>query len=216
MPDQLLFIVIVTCVVALGLFFYQWNRNSAQSEERDDSHVCDAFEIEAPQLSAMEESCLQTLQVVAGAEYFIRKKTTLGEIFPLTEDPQLIVEFTLFRKTDNRAVCVVQLQLQSDNIERKIEESLAHEGVALYRLPRKSSYSILKMRDTLQSHMRQPVPSPEEMIATISMQTFRPCPKCETQMNLRRIKSGPHKGVLFWVCGDSPICEGIELYTDKE
>jgi len=213
MQNQILIIVIVVLVMAVVLVVLKRFLGDAKAERSE--HVDDTFDVETPQLSAVEQNCLQTLQQVAGAEYYIRHKLTLNEVCPSAKLPQQFVDFSLFCKKDGMARCVVQLQSPTNNLENSMAEALEQAGIVLYPLPRKSSYSILKMRETLQEQLKKPMPSADEMISTISMETFRPCPQCQSQMHLKRSRSGSYKGALFWVCAAYPNCAGVELYTDK-
>ncbi len=221
MTSQMFIIVVIACVIAVVGVLLRRKFADVQTESREHSALeqsdqHDPLDMNIPLLSAVEQNCLQTLQQVAGAEYYVRNKLTLGEICPSAKKPMQLVDFCLFCKKDSSLSCVVQLQSPSGDHENGIVNTLEKAGVALYQLPRKSSYSILKMRETLQMHLKKPMPSSDEMISTISMQSFRPCPECQSQMNIKRSTSGSYKGALFWVCSAYPQCAGVELYTDQK
>ncbi len=215
MPDQVLIIVVIASVIAIAFVLFKRLFVDVKRAPLQHPGQHDALDVEMPQLSAVEQRCLQTLQQVAGSEYYIRNKLTLGELCPSAKNPMQLVDFSLFCKKDHTVVCVLQLQSPSASHESSMAEALQQAGIALYQLPRKSNYSILNMRETLHLHLKTPVPSADEMISTISMQSFRPCPQCQSQMNIKRSKSGAYKGALFWVCSAYPDCDGVELYTDK-
>ena len=145
----------------------------------------------------------------------IRSKVALNEFsdHPSKQSHQRL-DFVLFNNKNDQPTCVVQLRSPSGNDESLMEQLLAKAAIPLYRLPRKSSYSIADMRERLKAHLDTPAPSPEEMIATISMKAFRVCKKCDSQMALKRASGGPHKGMLFWVCKEHPACASVELYTE--
>jgi len=171
-------------------------------------------------LSVVEQCCLQTLQQVAGAEFNIRSKVLLGDLINANSSggqqvaPQQTLDFVLFSKKSNKPTCVVQLQSLSGNDESPMTRLLELSAITLYRLPRKSSYSISAMQKLLQPHLEKPTPSPDEMIATISMTAFRQCKHCHAPMELKRASGGAHKGMLFWVCKAYPECPGVELYSE--
>ncbi|MDQ6999087.1 MAG: DUF2726 domain-containing protein [Mariprofundus sp.] len=216
MHNQIFIIVMIVLLITVAFVVFKrllGDVDAGQSEHVDQRT---ALDLEAPQLSTVEQCCLQTLQQVAGTEYYIRHKLTLGEICPSAKSSQQLVDFSLYGKKDSNVHCVVQLQNPATHHEADaLAETLEQAGIALYLLPRKSSYSILKMRETLQEHLKKPIPSSNEMISTISMQSFRSCPQCQSQMKLKRSTSGSYKGALFWVCAAYPDCDGVELYTDK-
>ncbi len=174
-----------------------------------------------PQLSIVEQCCLQTLQQVAGSEYNIRNKIMFAEFADSNasnkhqSDPQLVLDFVLFNKRNLKPACVVQLHSPTDIDDSPIEQVLEQAGISLYRLARKSSYSTADIQQLLSSHLERPVPTPDEMVATISMTAFLQCKKCHAQMELKRASGGPHKGMLFWVCKDYPECSGVELYSEN-
>lgn len=215
MPSQMFIFVVIVLFVAIAAILLKRLFADGQTDPLQSADQHDSPDLEAPQLSAVEQSCLQTLQQVAGSEYYVRNKLSLGEICPSAKNPEQLVDFSLFCKKETTVSCVVMLQSPSADHESSLAFSLENAGIALYQLPRKSSYSILKMRETLQRHLKKPMPSSDEMISTISMQSFRSCPQCQSQMNIKRSTSGSYKGALFWVCSGYPNCAGVELYTDK-
>lgn len=166
-------------------------------------------------LSVVEQCCLQTLQQVAGSEFNVRSKIKLREIAASQgQTATQLLDFVLFSKSDNKPECVLQLQSPSMHDENEMELSLKRAEIPLYRLPRKSSYSPMKMRQRLKQHIETEPPSPDEMIATISMKAFRLCDRCQSPMDLKRASAGPHKGMLFWVCQKHPHCQNVILYTE--
>ncbi|ATX80083.1 Protein of unknown function (DUF2726) [Mariprofundus aestuarium] len=168
------------------------------------------------QLSIVEQCCLQTLQQVAGAEFDIRNKVALNRLSSSDAgNSNQVLDFALFSKKSGKPACVIQLKSPAGNEASAMEQALEQANIALYRLPRRSSYSITDMRDLLHAHIEAPPPSPDEMLATLSMRAFRLCKKCHSEMALKRANNGPHKGMLFWVCEGYPDkCSGVELYSE--
>lgn len=168
------------------------------------------------QLSVVEQCCLQTLQQVAGQEHHIRTKVSPAALSAPADLSRQLVDFVLFSKRGGGPACAIQLKSGKGQDEQEVENTLAKLNIPVYHLPRKSSYSIIEMRELLAAHLEMPPPSPDEMLATVSMQAFRLCSKCDAKMNLKRASSGPHKGMLFWVCTNYPDnCSGVEIYTEQ-
>ncbi|PJA31818.1 MAG: hypothetical protein CO187_07325 [Zetaproteobacteria bacterium CG_4_9_14_3_um_filter_53_7] len=212
----------IAIILALAVAAVLFKLLRAPRHKEQDRQQPEPTMVQSPalNLSVVEQCCLQTLQQVAGAEFNIRNKVLLSELLNGStlagQQKELLqrLDFVLFSKKFNKPTCAVQLQSLSGNDESRMTELLEQAGVRLYRLPRKSSYSMSAMQKLLQPHLEKPTPSPDEMIATISMTAFRQCKKCHAQMELKRASGGAHKGMLFWVCKGYPQCPGVELYTE--
>ncbi|ATX81208.1 Protein of unknown function (DUF2726) [Mariprofundus ferrinatatus] len=204
-------VMLLTLAVALVLTLVVINRGKTKKTRGDQP-------LPPPpvQLSIVEQCCLQTLQQVAGREYNIRNKVSPTALaLDGAEHIRQRLDFVLFGKKSGKPACVVQLKSATNHDETVLDKALADAELPLYRLPRKSSYSFLEISELLAPHLETPSPSPDEMLATISMQAFHVCSKCQSPMSLKRASSGPHKGVLFWVCPGYPgNCSGVELYNE--
>ncbi len=178
-----------------------------------------------PLLSEPELACFNMLHEVAGKEYHVMAKVSLSDIAIVKRgvDRQLLervarehhhVDFILCAKDSMAVSCAIEIRdaaAESDDIGPA--DLLEQAGVPVFRLPRKTSYSLKEIRDLLAPFLKEKPPTPDEMVATISMEAYRTCAKCNTRMALKRAKSGKYKGTLFWVCGRYPECRGIELFT---
>jgi len=177
-----------------------------------------------PLLSEPELACFNMLHEVAGKEYHVMAKVSLSDIAIVKRgvDRQLLdrvarehhhVDFVLCAKDSMAVSCAVDIQEAGAADDLGPADLLERVGVPVFRLPRKTSYSLKEIRDLLTPFLKEKPPTPDEMVATISMEAFRTCGKCRTRMVLKRAKSGKYKGTLFWVCGRYPECRGIELFT---
>lgn len=175
-------------------------------------------------LNSTEKSCLETINSVADREFLIKTKLPLSELVTdnmLSQADAAVLQrltiradFTLFDKIGDRPTCVIQLQSVSCDHIDKFKRLLAIAGIILLQLPRKSSYSILEMRQTLQPFLKLPPPTPNEMVSTIAMEAMHFCKHCQSRMFLKRAKNGQHQGMLLWVCEQYPGCSGIELFIE--
>jgi len=212
--------IAITLALIVAVVLFKVVRSKQQKVDLTSRATQPMMQAAVPQLSVVEQCCLQTLQQVAGGEYNIRNKVLLADLVDSSAsnrhqpDPQRVLDFVLFNKRNLKPVCVVQLHSPTEMDDRQMEQALEQAGLSLYRLARNSSYSTSDIQELLDIHLEKPVPTPDEMVATISMTAFRQCNKCHNPMALKRASGGPHKGMLFWVCKDYPECSGVELYSE--
>jgi hypothetical protein len=123
------------------------------------------------------------------------------------------VDFILCSKDNLAVVCAIELGDASGHRDFTLGDFLHELGILYFRLPVKTSYSMPEIRGMLEPILKERPPTPDEMVATVSMEAYRACKTCKSRMVLKRAKSGKYKGVLFWVCGRYPECKTIELFT---
>ncbi len=176
-----------------------------------------------PLLTEPELACFNRLYEVAGKEFHVMAKVALSDLAIVKRgvDRALLekvarehhhVDFVLCTRENMSVVCAIELQDLGSH-ELGPADLLQQVGIPVFKLPRKTSYSMPEIREMLTPFLKEPPPSPDQMVATISMEAFRSCKKCQTRMVLKRAKSGKYKGTLFWVCGKYPECRTIELFT---
>lgn len=178
-----------------------------------------------PLLTPPELACFNALYEVAGKEYHVMAKVSLSDIAIVKRgvDKQLLdkvakdhhhIDFVLCTRDTISVTCAIELQ-DASTIGKEVgpAEVLRQVGLPVFNLPRKTSYAATEVRKILAPFLKEKAPTPDEMVATISMEAFRVCNKCNTRMVLKRAKSGKYKGMLFWVCGRYPECRTIELFT---
>ncbi len=177
-----------------------------------------------PLLTPPELACFNCLHEVAGKEYHILAKVSLSDIAIVKRgvDRGLLervarehhhIDFVLCTRDTMAVACAIELQDAAGSGSLGPADLLEKVGIPVFRLPRKTSYSPKELRELLAPFLKEPPPTPDEMVATISMEAYRTCSKCQTRMVLKRAKSGKYKGTLFWVCGRYPECRTIELFT---
>ncbi|HXH71719.1 MAG TPA: DUF2726 domain-containing protein [Mariprofundaceae bacterium] len=178
-----------------------------------------------PLLTPPELACFNALYEVAGKEYHVMAKVSLSDIAIVKRgvDKQLLdkvskdhhhIDFVLCTRDSIAVTCAIELQ-DASTIGKEVgpAQVLRQVGLPVFTLPRKTSYSATEIRKLLEPFLKERAPTPDEMVATISMEAFRVCNTCKTRMVLKRAKSGKYKGTLFWVCGKYPECRTIELFT---
>jgi len=177
-----------------------------------------------PLLTPPELACFNALYEVAGKEYHVMAKVSLSDIAIVKRgvDKQLLdkvardhhhIDFVLCTRDTISVTCAIELQDASKVGEVGPAEVLRQVGLPVFSLPRKTSYAATEIRKILAPFLKEKAPTPDEMVATISMEAFRVCNVCKTRMVLKRAKSGKYKGTLFWVCGRYPECRSMELFT---
>ncbi len=176
-----------------------------------------------PLLTEPELACFNRLYEVAGKEYHIMAKVALSDLAIVKRgvDRSLLekvskehhhIDFVLCTRDNMAVACAIELQ-DLGSTEIGPTELLQQVGIPVFKLPRKTSYSMPEIRELLNPFLKEAPPTPDQMVATISMEAFRSCKTCQTRMVLKRAKSGKYKGTLFWVCGKYPECRTIELFT---
>ena len=179
-------------------------------------------------LTQPELACFNTLKTVAGNEFYIMAKVSLSDIAVVKKGVDQArlkkaakrgkrhIDFILCNKETLAVVCAIELEdaatAASGKKESRSAALLEEVGVMVFHMPVKTSYSIPEMQQALTPYLKGKQPSPDEMVATVSMEAFRSCKTCKSRMVLKRAKSGKYKGVLFWVCSSYPKCKTFELF----
>jgi len=176
-------------------------------------------------LTPPELACFNTLHTVAGKEYHVMAKVSLSDIAVVKQGTQKSlleraakkglrdVDFILCSKNSLAVACAIELGEASRHGDMTLGDFLHELGIPYFRLPIKTSYSVPEIRGMLEPFLKEKPPTPDEMVATVSMEAYRACKQCKSRMALKRAKSGKYKGMLFWVCSRYPECKSIELFT---
>ncbi|WP_018295234.1 DUF2726 domain-containing protein [Mariprofundus ferrooxydans] len=168
-------------------------------------------------LNEMEQACLKSLTAVVGDDYRVICKVPVADLVAGNIPQQhkgAIADFVLYNDSGEHAVAAIWLQ-QPDNKQQAEQRRLVeNSGIRVFQLQRKTSYSIMEIRNLLESLLKKNLPSPDELVATISMEALHLCRRCQSRMHIRRAASGPQKGTLFWVCEKYPACRQLELYIE--
>ena len=175
-------------------------------------------------LTVPELACFNTLDTVAGKDYYIMAKVSLSDIAVvkkgvdqsrLKKASKSHIDFILCDRTTLAVICAIELEDATTAAAHKDTRSadlLQDVGIMVFRLPVKTNYSMPEIQQILTPYLKGQSPSPDEMVATVSMEAFRSCKNCNSRMVLKRAKSGKYKGVLFWVCSQHPKCKTFELF----
>ncbi len=215
--------IAVVVILILAILLFRRGRDSAtipaQSAEKTD----------IPSLLTQPElACFNTLKTVAGNEFYIMAKVSLSDIAVVkkgvdqarlkkaAKQGKRHIDFILCNKDTLAVVCAIELEdaatAASGKRESHSADLLEEVGVMVFHMPVKTSYSVPEMQQALTPYLKGHQPSPDEMVATVSMEAFRSCKTCKARMILKRAKSGKYKGVLFWVCSNYPKCKTFELF----
>jgi len=215
--------VALLVILILGILLFRRGRSSTpipvQTAEKSD----------IPSLLTQPElACFNTLKTVAGNEFYIMAKVSLSDIAVVkkgvdqarlkkaAKQGKRHIDFILCNKETLAVVCAIELEDAATAASAKKEshsaDLLEEVGVMVFHMPVKTSYSIPEMQQALTPYLKGHQPSPDEMVATVSMEAFRSCKTCKARMVLKRAKSGKYKGVLFWVCSNYPKCKTFELF----
>ncbi|MFC1546054.1 DUF2726 domain-containing protein [Pseudomonadota bacterium] len=215
--------VALLVILILGILLFRRGRSSTsipvQTAEKSD----------IPSLLTQPElACFNTLKTVAGNEFYIMAKVSLSDIAVVkkgvdqarlkkaAKQGKRHIDFILCNKESLAVVCAIELEDAATAASAKKEshsaDLLEEVGVMVFHMPVKTSYSIPEMQQALTPYLKGHQPSPDEMVATVSMEAFRSCKTCKARMVLKRAKSGKYKGVLFWVCSNYPKCKTFELF----
>lgn len=210
-------------ILILALLLIRRRRDSAtipaQSAEKND----------IPSLLTQPElACFNTLKTVAGDEFYIMAKVSLSDIAVVkkgvdqarlkkaAKQGKRHIDFILCNKETLAVICAIELEnaatAASGKKDHHSADLLEEVGVMVFHMPVKTSYSVPEMQQALTPYLKGNQPSPDEMVATVSMEAFRSCKTCKARMVLKRAKSGKYKGVLFWVCSNYPKCKTFELF----
>jgi len=191
----------------------------------------DVSEREVPNLLTEPElACFNALNEVAFKEFHVMAKVSLSDIAIVkrgldqaalakaAKQGNRHIDFVLCDREHLAVVVAIELDDAKAKAARakqqlSVSDLLEPVGISVFRLPVKTSYSTQEIRRLLTPYLKEKPPTPDEMVATISMQAFRICKKCQTKMDLKRVKSGKYKGMLFWVCGNYPECRSVDLFT---
>lgn len=179
-------------------------------------------------LTEPELACFNTLDSVAGKDYYIMAKVSLSDIAivkkgvdqarlkKIAKQGKSHIDFILCDRVTLAVVCAIELEdasaASSSHKDTRSADLLQDVGVMVFHLPVKTSYAMPEIQQMLTPYLKGQSPSPDEMVATVSMEAFRSCKSCQSRMVLKRAKSGKYKGVLFWVCNRYPKCKTFELF----
>jgi hypothetical protein len=133
------------------------------------------------------------------------------------------VDFGLCKKDDLSLVCAIELDdrshKKSDRKSRDdfLENALKAASIPLIRMAARPSYNVQEVRSQigeateldLQPLGDAPRPKPAPGGEAVQPNPGRTCPKCGSQMVLRKATSGKFAGRRFWGCSRYPECKTL-------
>ena len=149
---------------------------------------------------------LRILDEVVGKKYRILVHVPLRD-FVRVENPQ--PGDMLMRRSVTFLICDVKYMSVACGIQLQGNSSSEHKDTdfleAVFRqierplvvFPMVSGYSTMEVSEKLQDVM------------LVRSQLKRSCPKCGTEMSMRKAVKGKNAGRTFWVCKNFPDCKGI-------
>lgn len=152
------------------------------------------------ELSTIERACLHTLQIVANRDCDIRHRVVIGELTG-NNDRSVVLDFVLYGKASGRPLCALLFQSEKRS-SASIESRLAQNGIALFTLPRRSSYAPLTMRELLKDFVHSPLPTGNRSSIDISAKRIPKCSRCQNEMVRVRSRSDDPR----WKC---PQCDRL-------
>lgn len=120
-------------------------------------------------------------------------------------------DYVICRATDLSIACVLELDDKSHSAlhRRKrdefVEAACQAANLPLVRVTAKTAYTVAEIRSQLFSAMRSEVFNTADKTSTALPPK---CPKCSSEMQLRKLTSGSNAGTAFWGCNDFPSCRG--------
>lgn len=149
---------------------------------------------------------LRILDEVVGEKYRILVHVPLRD-FVRVEIPQPAgmlmrrsVNFLICDAKYMSVTCGIQLQGNSSSEQKEtdfLETVFRQIERPLVVFPMVSSYSTMEVSEKLQD------------VIPVRSQLKRSCPKCGTEMFMRKAVKGKNAGRMFWVCKNFPDCKGI-------
>jgi hypothetical protein len=213
MPVQAIVVVLTVLVLLVVIYAVRTLRHDRLSSQQSPRHEAAG---EAG-LNEMEQACLKSLTAVVGNDYRIICKVSVADLVAANIPQQhkgAIADFVLYDDSGEHAVAAIWLQQPGNKQQAEQRRLVENSGIRVFQLQRKTSYSIMEIRNLLEPLLKKPPPSPDELVATISMEALHLCQRCQSRMHIRRAASGPQKGTLFWGCEKYPACRQLELYIE--
>lgn len=141
-------------------------------------------------------------------------------------------DFILCDPANLKVLCAIELDDKSHLAAKRIKRdaflqgACTAAGMPLLQVPAKASYVITDIQRLIAPYLKQQVPTTAEKTPKLVEPTPEPskspalhgtteeersCPKCSSQLVMRRAKKGKSIGDRFWACSSFPQCR----YTEK-
>ncbi len=178
-------------------------------------------------LSPAERSFYFVLSNVVAQRALVLPKIALGEVFnTISHDPSGFqtyrnkidrkhVDFLLCNPRTVQPLLGIELDDKShQRADRQtrdafVEQVFAAAKLPLVRVPVRATYATLELEMVLRPYLETPASSAQ---ANTEQPVSPRCPKCGSEMVLRKAKQSPNQGQPFWGCTNYPRCRGIVQY----
>lgn len=226
--DNLL-LIILFFLVGAGLVSMLTRRSSEKDEKklRDYPYV-----INENFLSAAELNFFRTLQQVVGNQAVVVVKVNLGDVFwAKPKDKKTFrtyrnmidrkhVDFLLCDPVMMRPIMGIELDDKShqraDRRERDqfVDKVFEAARLPLLHMPVKRGYVMAELAAQIAPYLDgRPAIPPQMAPVPQKANAAKTCPKCGSEMTLRKAKKGPNAGQQFWGCVQYPNCKTVLPYT---
>lgn len=179
-------------------------------------------------LSAAELSYFKVLQSVVGDRALLFTKVGLRDLFWVKSDDRS--QFRVYtNKIDRKHVdfllCdpatlrpLVGIELDDKSHQRKdrqerdafVDEVFKAAGLPLLHVSVRRGYPVEAVAAQVAPYLDEMAVAPAEAVSEPEpMSESPPCPKCGSEMILRRAKKGANAGNQFWGCSNYPQCRGV-------
>lgn len=205
----------------LGIF-------SEKTSESQDKNVSLPYRKRDDFLSDAELSFYKVLSLAVGDQFAILAKVAMKDLLFVQRKglensetkgfqnkiSQKHVDFVLCEPQGMKPELVIELDDSSHSNKKAIERdqfknsAFAAANLQLLRVKVKRSYSPEELQRQILSVVSGSNMPPKKVIE-VEESTSQHCPKCGSEMILKKAKKGPHKGNQFWACPNFPKCKAI-------
>jgi hypothetical protein len=183
-------------------------------------------------ITPAELNFLSVLRQTIGNQAIICTKVSLGDLFTTKRDDysqyttymnkirRKHVDFLLCDSTTMRPLVGIELDDKSHEREDRKERDKFVDGVfnasglSLIHIPVKKAYVTSELASQLAPYLTITTSPITPVVEPKPTPTNTPkCPKCGSDMMLRKAKSGANVGNQFWGCSQYPNCRAMLQYT---
>jgi hypothetical protein len=230
------FLLLFAMIVIIGFIFLVKNSKPQQSPK--ESNDFPYFKIHAL-LTPAELSFYHVLKIAVSEEYDIFSKVRLADLISVNKGMDRAewgkafnkikakhIDFILCHKNTSEIVCAIELDDQSHSqVKRQQRDEFVMEALEVAKLPFvrfdvTRTYQSEAVSNKIQLAITTRVPTkinatPSENILidpdaeALRIEKERKCPKCGSELVLRKVSRGQKKGREFFGCSNFPQCRHV-------